>query len=95
MRLTAEGRPGPAGAQGTSVAMGVDSYSAKNDKDDTRLSEAARFNAPMVSMNASAEALGSYRFNTPLQQDINMERNAPDLLSAHRSNPYTQSLSSI
>ena len=92
MRLTAEGRPGPAGAQGTGVAIGGDMYSAQTKKDETVLSEASRFNSGMVSINATAQDLGSYRYNEPLQQDINVERNAPSILSAFKNNPYSQKL---
>lgn len=95
MKLTAEGRPGPAGAQGTGASVGADMYSAQTKRDETVLSDATRFNAPLQIINSSAEQLGSYRYNVPLQQDVNVARNDPNLLSAFKSNPYTQSLSSF
>ena len=71
MKLTTEGRPGPAGAQsGTGQGIGADMYSAQNNKDETVLSDAARFNSGMVSLNATGEHLGSYTYNAPLKQDV-------------------------
>lgn len=95
MKLTAEGRPGPAGAQGTGASVGADMYSAQTKKDENVLSDATRFNAPLQIINSSAEHLGSYRYNQPLQQDVNVARNDPGLLSPFKNNPYTQSLMSF
>jgi cytochrome b involved in lipid metabolism len=95
MRLTAEGRPGPAGAQGTGVAIGGDMYSAQTKKDEDVLSEASRFNSGMVAMNATAQDLGSYRYKEPLQQDIHVDRNGSDMLKAFNDNPYSQKLNAF
>ena len=95
MRLTAEGRPGPAGAQGTGVALGGDSYSVQTNKDESVLSDASRLNVGLVSINATGENLGSYTFNAPLKQDVYIERNEPQILSAFHQNPYSQKLDSI
>jgi hypothetical protein len=96
MKLTTEGRPGPAAAaSGTGHSIGADMYSAQNNKDETVLSDAARFNSGMVSMNATGEHLGSYSYNAPLKQDVYTERNGSDILKAFHDNPYSQKLSSI
>ena len=95
MKLTAEGRPGPAGALGTGVSIGVDGYSAQTKKDESVLSDASRLNVPQNYVTAGLEQLGSYRYNEPLQQDIYTERNAPSILDAHRNNPYTQPLNAF
>jgi hypothetical protein len=95
MKLTAEGRPGPAGAQGTGYSIGADMYSAQTKKDETVLSDAARTNTGLVSINAHAEHLGSYSYSAPLQQDVHVQRNAPDLLKAFNDNPYSQKLNSF
>lgn len=95
MKLTTEGRPGPAGAQGTGLTMGADSYSVQTKKDETVLSDATRINPPTQIINAHADSLGSVRYNQPLQQDIQIDRNHPSILSAHQSNPYTQKLTSF
>lgn len=95
MKLTAEGRPGPAGTQGRGSHIGADMYSAQTKKDESVLSDATRFNVPTSIVNSSAEQLGSYRYNEPLQQDINVARNSTDILDAYKQNPYTQSLTSI
>lgn len=94
MKLTAEGRPGPAGMNGTGMGIGADSYSIQTKKDETVLSDAARVNNGLVSINATAENLGSYTYNAPLQQDVYIQRNEPGILSAFNQNPYTQKLSS-
>jgi hypothetical protein len=95
MRLTAEGRPGPAGLAGMGASVGAGEYSAQTKFDmDSILSNATRLNVPQQYMVTSADQLGSYRYNEPLQQDVNMERNAPSLLDAFKSNPYTQNLNS-
>ena len=95
MKLTAEGRPGPAGAQGTGFSIGSDMYSAQTKKDESVLSDAARVNGGLVRINAHAEHLGSYAYNAPLQQDVHVQRNAPDLLKAFNDNPYSQKLNSF
>ena len=96
MKLTTEGRPGPAGAQsGTGQGIGADMYSAQNNKDETVLSDAARFNSGMVSLNATGEHLGSYTYNAPLKQDVYTERNGSDILKAFHDNPYSQKLNSF
>lgn len=95
MRLTAEGRPGPGGAQGTGISVGVDGYVAQTKKDESVLSDATRFNVPRDIMTPGSEHLGSYRYNEPLQQDILVDRNHPSILDAHKQNPYTQKLTSF
>jgi hypothetical protein len=96
MKLTAEGRPGPAGAPaGTFVGIGADQYSAQTKKDETVLSDATRINNGLVSLPAHTENVGSYRFNAPLQQDVYTNRNETAILDAFKTNPYTHSLNSI
>jgi len=95
MKLTTEGRPGPAGAQGTGFAPGAESYSVQTKKDETVLSDATRINPPIQIVNAHADSLGSFRYNEPLQQDILVDRNHPSILDAHQNNPYTQKLTSF
>lgn len=95
MKLTAEGRPGPAGAQGTGTIIGGDQYSIQNRKDETVLSDASRFNVPQSYTTPGGEQIGSYRFNAPLQQDILTERNNPSIIDAFKQNPYTQPLTSF
>jgi hypothetical protein len=95
MKLTAEGRPNPGGLQGNGRSIGADMYSAQTKKDESVLSDATRFNVPRQIMTAASEHLGSYRFNEPLQQDINVARNDDYVIEAYKNNPYTQSLNSI
>lgn len=95
MRLTAEGRPGPAGLSGMGMSVGSEQYSAQTKFDmDSVLQGATRFNVPQQALNTEASQLGSYRYNQPLQEDINVERNNPSILDAFKSNPYTQKLGS-
>jgi hypothetical protein len=95
MRLTTEGRPGPAGAQGTGVSIGADMYSAQTKKDESVLSDATRFNSGMVQLNATAQDLGNYKFNAPLKEDVHLERNSSDILNAFNQNPYSQKLNAF
>lgn len=95
MRLTAEGRPGPAGMSGMGASVGSEQISVQSKYDmDSMLTGATRMNVPQQVLNTSAEQLGSYRYNQPLQQDVLVERNSSDILSAFKQNPYTQKLSS-
>jgi len=95
MKLTAEGRPGPAGAQGTGTIIGGDQYSIQTKKDETVLSDASRFMVPQSYTTPDGGQLGSFRFNAPLQQDVHVERNHPSMIEAHQNNPYTQPLNSF
>jgi hypothetical protein len=95
MKLTAEGRPGPAGVQGSGVPAGAHQYSAQTRKDESVLSDASRLNVPQSFVTPSGDQLGSYRFSNPLQQDIHTERNHPSIIDAHKNNPYTQPLNSF
>lgn len=95
MRLTAEGRAGPAGMPGTGSSIGAEQYSVQSKYDmDSMLAGSTRMNVPQQIVNTSAEQLGSYRYNQPLQQDLHVERNSSDILSAFKQNPYTQKLNS-
>jgi hypothetical protein len=95
MRLTAEGRAGPAGLSGMGTSVGADQYSAQTKFDmDPILAGATRFNVPQVALSTQADQLGSYRFNKPLQEDAIVQRNDPSMLSAFNSNPYTHKLTS-
>jgi hypothetical protein len=95
MKLTAEGRPGPAGVQGSGNSIGADQYSAQTRKDESVLSDASRFNVPQSFVTADSQHLGSYKYNEPLQQNILVERNHPSIIEAHQNNPYTQPLNSF
>jgi len=95
MKLTAEGRPGPAGAQGTGYSIGAENYSTQTKRDESVLADATRFNSPMQRINAHTESIGSYRYNAPLQQDVYINRNETAILDAYKANPYTQPLNSF
>lgn len=95
MKLTAEGRPGPAGLHGSANSIGADMFSIQTKKDESVLSSATRLNVPRQIMTASSEHLGSYRFNEPLQQDIQLSRTDNYVVEAHKNNPYTKSLNSF
>lgn len=95
MKLTAEGRPGPAGTGGgIGVGVGAEMYSAQTKKDEGVLADATRFNVPQNIVTSGLEHLGSYRYKEPLQEDIYTSRNNPSVVSALKSNPYAKSLSS-
>lgn len=95
MKLTAEGRAGPAGMSGTGASVGAEQYSVQSKYDmDSMLTGATRMNVPQQTLVTSSEQMGSYRYNQPLQQDVNIERNSSSLLDAFKQNPYTQKLNS-
>jgi hypothetical protein len=92
MRLTAEGRPGPAGNSSTAIPTGIDNYSAQTKRNEQVFIDAARFQAGSSAMPASAENLGSYKFKERLDQGINVTRMDGNILKAYKQNPYTQTL---
>jgi hypothetical protein len=87
MKLTAEGRPGPAAVQGSGQAVGSNMYSAQTRKDESVLSDASRFNAPKSAFTADSQHMRSIKYNEPLQQDVHIERNHPGILDALQNNP--------
>jgi hypothetical protein len=95
MKLTAEGRPGPAGAQGTGYSIGAEQYSAQTKRDESVLSDAARMNNGTLALPSHVEQHGSYHYNAPLQQDVYLNRNEGAILDAYKQNPYTQPLNSF
>jgi hypothetical protein len=97
MKLTAEGRPNPAGVLGTGVAMGPEHISATSHRNEQAIIDAGRINAGgnVVASPGHAEHLGSYRFNQPLQEDIHTQRNHPSILKAFNENPYAQPLNAF
>lgn len=94
MKLTAEGRPGPAGMGGAGYNVGAGQYAAQTKRDESVLSDAARMNGGMLAMPAHTEHQGSYTYNAPLQQDVYTNRNETGILDAYKANPYTQPLNS-
>jgi hypothetical protein len=98
MKLTTEGRPAPAGpVGGTALAAGPQSYNVQTHRDESLLTNVRGFESPMMTLGGQAPTAagqGSTKYSVPLQEDINMTRNNPNILDAFRSNPYTQSLQS-
>jgi hypothetical protein len=87
---------GPSGPSGVaSLPAGPQSYNVMVKRDETLLEK--NYTDPAASHIASpatAEQQGSMRYQEPLNQGIEIDRMHPDLLTAFRSNPYTQSLQS-
>jgi hypothetical protein len=92
MKLTAEGRPGPAGNASASIPSGIDNYSAQTKRNEQVFIDAARMNPGTAAMPPSAENLGSYKFKERLDQGINVARMDNNILKAYKQNPYTQTL---
>jgi hypothetical protein len=69
----------------------------KVNKDEDMLINARQFVDPanIVGSAASSEQQGVYRFNEPIPQDQQIKNMDPSILDAFRSNPYTQSLTSV
>ena len=97
MRLTAEGRPGPAGSSGTGVSIGADQYSAQSNRNEKAIVDAARFNpgGNVIASAGTVEHLGSYRFNAPLKEDAQAERIDPIYVKTLSSNPYAKPFNSF
>ena len=99
MKLTVEGRPTPAGPVGgmNDLAAGTQSYNVQTHRDENLLVNSRGFEAPLMTFGGqapNAALQGSTKYVVPLQEDIYTVRNEPGILSAFKSNPYTQSLQS-
>ena len=99
MKLTTEGRPTPAGPPGGSggLASGPQSYNVQTHRDESLLNNSRGFEVPMLTLGGQAPTAalqGSVKYVVPLQEDIYVQRNEPNILDAFRKNPYTQSLTS-
>jgi hypothetical protein len=99
MKLTVEGRAPPAGPVGgmNNVAAGQQSFNVQTHRDESLLVNSRAFEAPLKTFGGqppTAAQMGSTKYLVPLQEDINVQRNEPSILSAFKSNPYTQSLNS-
>jgi hypothetical protein len=97
MKLTAEGRPGPAGTAANGFSIGPEGYSAHSNRNEQAIIDAARTNAGIniVGAPATVESLGSYRFNIPLKEDALVERIDPSYIKAFNQNPYAQPLNAF
>jgi hypothetical protein len=69
----------------------------KVNKDEDMMINIRQFVDPanVVTTPASTQQQGVYRFNEPLPQDQEIKNMDPSILDAFRSNPYTQSLTSV
>ena len=99
MKLTVEGRPTPGGPVGGMAALqaGPQSYNVSTHRDESIFSAATRFDTPMLNIGGqpgTAELQGSVKYFNPLQEDVYVSRNSPDIQKGFNENPYTQSLSS-
>jgi hypothetical protein len=99
MKLTTVGRPTPAGpVGGAAIQGGPQSVNVAVHKDESIFNNIRGFEAPLYNIGGqvpSGAQQGSTRYVVPLQQDIYVERNGPEILDAFKSNPYTKSLQSV
>jgi hypothetical protein len=95
MRLTAEGRPGPAGVGSAGVALGPENVGVTSNRNEQAIIDGTRIGGGLSANPASAEHLGSYRFNAPLKEDVRVERIDPSYLKAFNQNPYAQPLNAF
>jgi len=66
-------------------------------RDESLLENSRGFEVPMLTQGGQipyAGLQGSIKQLVPLQEDINVQRNNPNILDAFKKNPYTQSLQS-
>jgi hypothetical protein len=99
MKLTVEGRAPPAGPVGgmNGLQAGPQSYAVQTHRDESLLVNSRSFEAPLKTFGGqppTSDQMGSVKYQVPLQEDINVQRNQPSILDAFRKNPYTQSLNS-
>ena len=99
MKLTVEGRPAPGGPVGgmSALAAGPQSYNVQTHRDETLLINSRGFEAPLMTFGGqapTADLQGSVKYFEPLKEDVNVQRNNPNILEAYLANPYTQSLQS-
>jgi hypothetical protein len=99
MKLTVEGRPTPGGPVGgmASLQTGPQATNVATHRDETIFAAATRFDTPLMNIGGQAptSALqGSVKYYNPLQEDILVSRNNPEIQTGFTKNPYTQSLSS-
>lgn len=100
MKLTVEGRPTPGGPVGgmNNLAASQQSYNVQTHRDESLLNNSRGFEVPLFTQGGqipTADLQGSVKYIVPLQEDINVQRNEPNILDAFRKNPYTQSLQSV
>jgi len=99
MKLTVEGRPnmgGPVGGM-NGLSAGQQSVNVQTHRDESLLVNSRGFEAPLMTFGGqipTADLQGSVKYFEPLKEDVNVQRNNPNILDAFRSNPYTQSLQS-
>lgn len=95
MKLTAEGRPSAGTSQVGGISAGQQSYNVAVHKDESVFNNTRGFEAPLFAATpAHAAQMGSVRYDVPLKQDVNIERNGSEILDAYKKNPFTQSLAS-
>ena len=99
MKLTVEGRPTPGGPVGgmASLQTGPQATNVATHRDENIFAAATRFDTPLMNIGGQAptSALqGSVKYYNPLQEDILVSRNSPEIQTGFTKNPYTQSLSS-
>jgi hypothetical protein len=94
MKLTAEGRPNPKGPGGNGLSIGAENYSAQSNRNEQAILDATRVNNGLLTTSYSSEHLGSYKYTEPIQSDINLQRNHPEIQTAFVKNPFTQPLTS-
>ena len=100
MKLTVEGRAAPAGPVGgmSSLSSGPQAYTVQTHRDESLFNNTRSFEAPLMTFGGqapSAAQMGSTKQAVPLQEDINVQRNNPNILDAFKNNPYTKSLMSV
>lgn len=99
MKLTVEGRPTPGGPVGgmAALAAGPQSYNVQTHRDESLLANSRGFETPLFTLGGQAPTAalqGSVKQLVPLQEDIYVARNNPNILDAFKKNPYTHSLTS-
>ena len=91
---TYESRPNPGGTPIFNQVENITIQKRDNDRNNNRWWIPSSGNTAGVTMRAPSDNLDRIKVSQGYNQNMNTDRIAPDILSAFKSNPYTQSLES-
>lgn len=91
---TQENRPNQGGTQMFNQVDNISIHKRDGDRDNNRWWVPSSGNTAGFTARAATETIDRVKVSEGYNQNINTDRISPDILSAFKSNPYTQSLTS-
>ena len=91
---TQENRPNQGGMQIFNQQDNISIHRRDSDRDNNRLWVPSSGDTAGLTLRAPNETIDRVKVSQGYNQNMNTDRIAPDILSAFKNNPYTQSLSS-